>query len=87
MLHNAKIWLHLIFYNQSAEAMNCQGMSFYHFAVKTFKGTLTPIIKTKLSHIFPILKLILPLEVVTIKKSTTVVCFTKLKFDCLGGWG
>ena len=32
---------HLCLLSQSPEAMNCQGVSVYHFVVKTFKGPFT----------------------------------------------
>ena len=41
-----------LFLMSSPEAMNCQGVSMYHFAVKTFIGPFTSPIKAKLSQIF-----------------------------------
>ena len=37
---------------QSPEAVNCKGVSAYHFAVKTFIGTPKLIVKTKFSQLF-----------------------------------
>ena len=45
---------HLCYLSQLPEGMDCQRVSLYHFALKTFIGTLTSIIETKFSQIFRI---------------------------------
>ena len=60
------LYWHLCSLGKSPEEKNCQGVSMYHFAVKTFIASFTSIIKTNLVKFLSRVKSLLPHGIVTI---------------------